>query len=100
MPLTRLPAPVRRSDAETVRIGKPDITGLMLCGAMYVDPYDLLAPPCPYARTGYAASSPDGAPLAAARHRAHVIRHTGTCTPQSGGIHRSSPTGDDRVVIT
>jgi hypothetical protein len=37
------PAPARRSDAGTVRIGGRDIAGLMLCGEMYGAPYDLLA---------------------------------------------------------
>jgi hypothetical protein len=37
------PAPARRADAGSIRLGDRDIAGLLLCGEMYGAPYDLLA---------------------------------------------------------
>jgi hypothetical protein len=37
------PAPGRRADAGSVRLGERDVAGLLLCGDMYGAPYDLLA---------------------------------------------------------
>jgi hypothetical protein len=38
-----VPAPSRRADAGTVRLGLRDVAGLVLCADMYGAPYDLLA---------------------------------------------------------
>lgn len=37
------PAPARRADAGSIRLGERDVAGLLLCGEMYGAPYDLLA---------------------------------------------------------
>jgi hypothetical protein len=39
-----VPAPSRRADAGTVRLGLREVAGLVLCADMYGAPYDLPAP--------------------------------------------------------